>query len=71
MVRMMTELALVNTEEVSEQRILDYLSRRATASSVVGTDEQNSTDTAEDTREELDKFYGVNGKTTSLTQKCL
>ncbi|KHC73741.1 hypothetical protein MGI_01453 [Candida albicans P75016] len=69
MVRMMTELALVNTEEVSEQRISDYLSRRATASSVVGTDEQNSTDTAEDTREELDKFYGVNGKTTSSTQK--
>lgn len=67
MVRMMTELALVHAERINEQRILDYLLRRAALSSVVGADDLS--DTAEDSREELDKFYGVNGKSTSLAQK--
>ncbi|RCK55301.1 AP-1 complex subunit mu-1-I [Candida viswanathii] len=66
MVRMMTELTLVNSQNVNEETVRNYISRRIMKPLEADTAEDDKIDTG---REELDEFYGVNGKSSSLVKR--
>ncbi|KAK6876454.1 AP-1 complex subunit mu-1-I [Candida tropicalis] len=67
-VRMMTELALVNSQSVDQEKVRDYVVRKITKPIITATaDElQGDIDTG---KEELDEFYGVNGKSSSSVKR--
>lgn len=68
MVRMMTELTLLNSQKIDQDTIKNYIMRRIInqPDSANNSELETKIDTG---REELDEFYGVNGKSSSLVKR--